>query len=163
MVIALGAATAFPDEVKASAEYPEFYSGDTTAGIDFVQSIKVLAPRYCSNVKGDITVVFEAKSMTRAVAKCWRQPDAGDGWGRDAVLFDGELGADGHGEFVFLADSFPNGPLTVDVALLYDKFTKSFDLFGQKAFEHGLAYGGAPEGVGLIVTLPELGQAVVVV
>ena len=65
------ACSAFADEVKVSEEYPEFYNGDTTKGIDFVQSIKVLAPRYCSNVKGDVTVVFEAKGMTRVLARCW--------------------------------------------------------------------------------------------
>ena len=74
-VAALFAALAFTsaraDNVKASEEYPEFYNGDTTKGIDFVQSIKVLAPRYCSNVKGDVTVVFEAKGMTRVLARCW--------------------------------------------------------------------------------------------
>ena len=87
---ALGAAAAFADAVKASAEYPEFYNGDTTKGIEFVQAIKVLAPRYCSNMKGNVTVVFEAKGMTRAVAKCWRQPKSGDGWGEDAVLFESD-------------------------------------------------------------------------
>ncbi len=70
-------------EVKASAEYPEFYNGDSTKGIDFVQSIRVLAPRYCSNVKGDVTVVFEAKGMTRVLARCWKH---GGAWGSDAVL-----------------------------------------------------------------------------
>jgi len=97
-------------DIRASDEYPDFYNGDSTKGIDFVQSIKVLAPRYCSNVKGDVTVVFEAKSMTRVLARCWKQ---GGKWGSDAVVGDVKLGADGRGEFVFHADSFPNGPLTI--------------------------------------------------
>ena len=84
---ALGAAAAFADAVKASAEYPEFYNGDTTKGIEFVQAIKVLAPRYCSNVKGNVTVVFEAKGMARAVAKCRRQPKSDDGWGEAPHAF----------------------------------------------------------------------------
>ena len=104
------ACSAFADDVKASAEYPEFYNGDSTKGIDFVQSIKVLAPRYCSNVKGDVTVVFEAKGMTRVLARCWR---AGGEWGEDAVLADLPLGADARGEFVFHADEFPAGPTTI--------------------------------------------------
>ena len=112
---AIGASVASADDVKANDEYPEFYSGDSAKGIDFVQSIKVLAPRYCSNVKGNVTVVFEAKGMTRAIAKCWRQPESGDGWGEDALLFDGELGADARGEFVLRADAFPNGPLTIRI------------------------------------------------
>ena len=104
------ACSVLADEVKASAEYPEFYNGDSTKGIDFVQSIKVLAPRYCSNVKGDVTVVFEAKGMTRVLARCWR---AGGEWGEDAVLADLPLGADARGEFVFHADEFPAGPTTI--------------------------------------------------
>ena len=104
------ACSAFADDVKASAEYPEFYNGDSTKGIDFVQSIKVLAPRYCSNVKGDVTVVFEAKGMTRVLARCWR---AGGEWGEDAILADLPLGADARGEFVFHADEFPAGPTTI--------------------------------------------------
>ena len=104
------ACSAFADDVKASAEYPEFYNGDSTKGIDFVQSIKVLAPRYCSNVKGDVTVVFEAKGMTRVLARCWR---ASGEWGEDAVLADLPLGADARGEFVFHADEFPAGPTTI--------------------------------------------------
>lgn len=106
----IGASVASGEDVKASDEYPEFYSGDSTKGIDFVQSIKVLAPRYCSNVKGDVTVVFEAKGMTRVLARCWR---AGGEWGEDAVLADLPLGADARGEFVFHADEFPAGPTTI--------------------------------------------------
>ena len=103
-------AAAFGDAVRASSEYPEFYNGDSAKGIDFVQSIKVLAPRHCSNVKGDVTVVFEAKGMTRVLARCWRH---GGEWGSDSVLADIRLGADGRGEFVFHADSFPAGPATI--------------------------------------------------
>ena len=66
------ASSAFADAVKASEEYPEFFNGDSTKGIDFVQSIKVLTPRYCSNVKGSFKVVFEAKGMTQALARCWK-------------------------------------------------------------------------------------------
>ena len=79
VALALASAVYARDAVKASAEYPEFYNGDSSRGIDFVQSIKVLAPRYCSNVKGDVTVAFEAKGMTRVLARCW---SGGGGVGR---------------------------------------------------------------------------------
>ena len=69
LAFAIAGAALAQDSVKANEEYLEFYNGDTTKGIDFVQSIKVLAPRYCSNVKGDVTVVFEAKGMTRVLAR----------------------------------------------------------------------------------------------
>ena len=112
---AVAALAASADGGRASAEYPEFYNGDSTTGIDFVQSIKVLTPRHCSDVKGCVKVVFEAREMTRAVARCWRQPGSGGGWGEDAVLFNGALGADGRGEFTFPADSFPSGPTTIRI------------------------------------------------
>ena len=105
------AASAFAQNaVKANSEYPEFYYGDSAKGIDFVQSIKVLAPRQCSNVKGDVTVVFEAKGMTRVLVRCWK---GGGEWGADAVLADLKLGEDARGEFVFHADRFPAGPTTI--------------------------------------------------
>jgi hypothetical protein len=120
--VALGlAATPFasPAEstVKASEEYPDFYSGNATKGIDFVQSIAVLAPAYCSNVKGDVTVVFKAPRMTLAKAFCWQQPtkDNPSEWGHDALLADLTLGADATGSFILHADEFPNGPLTIRI------------------------------------------------
>lgn len=110
LVLAISCAAFARDAVKASAEYPEFYNGDTTKGIDFVQSIKVLSPRYCSNVKGDVTVVFEAKGMTRVLARCW----SGEGkWGKDTVLADMKLDSRSRGEFVFHADRYPSGPTTI--------------------------------------------------
>ena len=115
---AFSSPSASAQEIKASDEYPEFYNGDSTKGIDFVQSIKVLTPRYCSNVKGDTTVVFEAKGMVRAIARCWKQ---GGEWGEDAVLADVALGDDARGEFVFHADDFPNGPLTIRIQAIDGK------------------------------------------
>ena len=102
---------------KASDEYPEFYSGNDAAGIDFVQAIKVEAPAYGASVKGQVRVVFSAKGMTRAVARCWRQAKAGDGdaWGRDVTLAELPLGENARGEFVFPADKFPNGPNTIRI------------------------------------------------
>ena len=110
LAFAISGAALAQDSVRANEEYPEFYNGDTTKGIDFVQSIKVLAPRYCSNVKGDVTVVFEAKGMTRVLARCW----SGEGeWGADTVLADVKLDTRARGEFVFHADRYPAGPTTI--------------------------------------------------
>ena len=126
MVVGLAAAPLLAPAdatVKASEEYPDFYAGDTTKGIDFVQSIQVLAPAYCSNVKGDVTVVFKAPGMTQAKAFCWRQPtpERPGEWGHDAQLADVALGADATGSFVFPADTFPNGPTTIRIQAKDDK------------------------------------------
>lgn len=92
---ALLASSAALAQGAASAEYPEFYDGNSSAGIDFVQSVRVLAPRPCSNVKGDVTVVFEAKGMTRALARCWRQDGGKVDWVR---VYCGKPVPEGFGE-----------------------------------------------------------------
>ncbi len=65
-------------QIRASEEYPDFYAGDTTKGIDFVQSIEVLAPAYCSNIKGDVTVVF--KNVTGSDIAVTMKWGSGKGW-----------------------------------------------------------------------------------
>ena len=120
---ALTAVLAFA-EVKVSEEYPEFNNGDPAKGSEFVQSIKVLSPRYCSNVKGDVTVVFEAKGMTRVLARCWQQQ--GGEWGKDAVLADIRLDKSARGEFVFHADRFPHGPLNSRLEAVDGKGLKDY-------------------------------------
>ncbi|MBP5321931.1 MAG: hypothetical protein J6334_13220 [Kiritimatiellae bacterium] len=102
---------------RKSAEYPEFYSGDSTKGITFVQAIRVLTPTYCSYVKGNVTVVFSAKGMDRIQAACWSQPDDAhpDPWGHDVILARVEPDARGEGEFLFPADRFPHGPVTIRI------------------------------------------------
>ncbi|MGA2499526.1 MAG: glycoside hydrolase family 16 protein [Tepidisphaeraceae bacterium] len=103
----------------ANSEYPDFYTGQSSPkGIDFVQSIAVSAPAYCSEVKGDVTVVFKAPGMANAKALCWQQPtpDKPDKWGHDVeVAPDIKLDADGNSGFVFHADQFPNGPITIRI------------------------------------------------
>ena len=106
-----------PAPVDRAAEYPEFYSGDSTKGITFVQAIRFLTPTPCSYVKGNVTVVFSAKGMDRVQASCWSQPDADhpDPWGHDVTLARIEPDENGEGEFLFPADRFPNGPVTLRI------------------------------------------------
>ena len=97
-----------------------FYNGgaDGTKGIDFVQTIAVTTPDYCSDIKGDVTVTFKAPGMFGARALCWQQPtaDKPSPWGHDAeVAPDIKLDAAGNGSFVFHADQFPNGPVTIRI------------------------------------------------
>lgn len=115
--LAAGLAAVTSASAAAAGAPPGFYDGRTTEGIEFVQPISVLAPAGCSNVKGDVTVVFKAPGMTRARASCWRQPTGEDPgkWGHDALLADLELGPDAAGSFIFPADRFPNGPATVRI------------------------------------------------
>ena len=85
---------------------------------DFVQAISVSAPAYGSDIQGNVTVTFKAPGMTQAKALCWQQPtkDKPSPWGHDAeVAPDFKLDANGNGSFVFHADQFPNGPVTLRI------------------------------------------------
>ena len=112
---------ATPAPKPVNQEYPDFYTGEhgaSSKGIDFVQSIAVSSPAYCSDIKGDVTVTFKAPGMTGVKALCWQQPTTNkpNPWGHDAVLAP-EMPLDnaGNGSFVFHADQFPNGPNTIRI------------------------------------------------
>ena len=115
-LVLMVAATAAGDD---RTEYPDFYSGRNTGtdkGIIWVQSIAVSNPAYGASVKGDVSVSFRAPGMTKVRATCWQQPSPGspDPWGHAADLAPGlALDPAGHGTFVFHADQFPRGPVTV--------------------------------------------------
>ena len=139
-----------------SDEYPDFYDGTSTKGISFVQSIRVLAPAIGSNVKGNVTVVYEAPGMSRVVARCWRAAQAGDGdgWGRDVVLAEQTLGKDARGEFVFPADKFPHGPTTIrlqaqDKSGRQDLFELQLYNLGGVVWQEGLPKADPPAAKGL--------------
>ena len=115
------AVTPAPKPANPEPEYADFYTGKagtSSKGITWLPTISVSAPAYCSNVKGDVTVKFTASWMTKAKALCWQQPTKHDpsAWGHDAVVApDIKLDADGNGTFVFPADKFPNGPITLRI------------------------------------------------
>ncbi|NLB68319.1 MAG: hypothetical protein GX804_01340 [Lentisphaerae bacterium] len=126
MLLTLGVMMTLETKADISEEYPDFYTGaegTNTKGINFVQSITVLAPEYCSSVMGDFTVVFKAPGMKYIKAFCWRQPtDKNPGkWGHDAVLADMELKEGEMGKFVVKGDEFPNGPMTIRIHAKDDK------------------------------------------
>ena len=98
--------------------YLEFNNGQDRGGAEWVQAITVSEPAPRSEVRGDVTVKFQAPGMAAAKALCWRQADDGKpGWGSDENLTpDGiALDAEGHGSFVFPAGNFPNGPVNVRI------------------------------------------------
>jgi hypothetical protein len=75
--------------------------------------VSVVSPEYCSDVKGDTTVTLVAPGFKRLTAKCWKQ---GEGPGSDPTLATVSLDAQGKGSFVFPADQYPHGPVTVRIS-----------------------------------------------
>ncbi|HOK04252.1 MAG TPA: family 16 glycosylhydrolase [Victivallales bacterium] len=74
--------------------------------------IKVEEPSYCSEIKGDtqIKISVPGYSGLNVVAKCWQQ---GPGQGKDSIVANVSLDNDGKGSFIFPADKYPHGPITL--------------------------------------------------
>ena len=122
-------AAAVPAGVFEQAdEYGGFNPGRPAApGTEWVQAIVIRRPELRSEVKGDVRVEFRAAGMTAGRVLCWRQPtpERPAPWGHDAKLApDLKLDADGNGSFVFPADDFPNGPVTVRILVRNDQTKK---------------------------------------
>jgi hypothetical protein len=64
-------------------------------------------------VKGDTTVRLAAPGFRSVTVKCWKQ---GSGFGSDFTVATVPLDAQGGGGFVFPADQFPHGPITVRIS-----------------------------------------------
>ena len=74
--------------------------------------IYVTSPRYCSAIKGNTTIDVAARGFKQVTAKCWQQ---GPGFGHNSTVATVKL-THGHGSFVFPADKYPNGPVTVFIS-----------------------------------------------
>lgn len=113
-----GALSSAAETVAKSDEYSDFNPGRTIIGSEWIQAITIKSPQLRSEVKGDVKVEFEAPGMTVARALAWRQPTAEnpDPAGHDTVVSpEIKLDEKGAGSFVFPADSYPNGPITVRI------------------------------------------------
>jgi len=74
--------------------------------------ISVTSPEYCSEAKGDTAVTVSAPGLKSLTVKCRKQSDAG---GADAIVSTVTLDDEGNGKFVFPADDFPHGPVTLGI------------------------------------------------
>ena len=75
--------------------------------------VSIVSPAYCSEVKGGTTVTVAAPGFESVLVKSWKP---GDGFGSDSVVATADLDADGKGSFLFPADSYPHGPITVRIS-----------------------------------------------
>jgi len=74
--------------------------------------IAVIAPGYCSDVQGNTAVSLAAPGFQNVTVKCWKQRGL---MGADSIVATPALDARGNGSFVFPADQYPHGPLTVRI------------------------------------------------
>lgn len=86
---------------------------DRSAAETLGSQISVVSPAYCSDVRGDTRIVLSAPGFKSVVARCWKQ---GAGSGSDSEVAAVTLDARGGGAFVFPADRYPHGPLTVRIS-----------------------------------------------
>ncbi|MHB1038244.1 MAG: glycoside hydrolase family 16 protein [Pirellulales bacterium] len=75
--------------------------------------VSVVSPAYCSDVKGDTPVAILAPGFKSVTVKCWKQ---GEGFGTDSTIGTVALDAKGKGTFVFPAEAYPHGPVTVRIS-----------------------------------------------
>jgi hypothetical protein len=77
------------------------------------KQVNVVSPDYCSGVKGDTPVKLAARGFKSVIVKCWKQ---GEGFGSDSMLATVTLDEKGNGSFIFPADQYPHGPITVRIS-----------------------------------------------
>lgn len=119
--------------------------------------ISVVAPEYCATVKGDTKIEFRAPGIATVVATCWMAAPGGFGSDSQITPEPIKLESDGVGSFVFPADKYPHGPITVRIigslksAKVVDKSGKSEDVakVADNCYLQLFNDGGIPEGSGL--------------
>lgn len=75
--------------------------------------ISVISPGYGDEVSGKTEVRLSAPGFSNVSVKCWQQ---GEGGGSDSIVATVSLDAEGAGSFVFPADSYPRGPVTLRIS-----------------------------------------------
>lgn len=93
------------DSVSVDSEQP----ADVTLG----SRISVVSPPYCSDIKGTTRIQLSAPGFKTVTAKCWKQ---GKGFGEDSTVATVSLDSNGVGSFLFPANKYPHGPITVRIS-----------------------------------------------
>lgn len=86
---------------------------EATVGETLGGTISVTSPAYCADIKGDTRVNVSAPGFARLTARSWKQ---GGRFGSSAPIATIKLDDKGNGSFVFPADQFPHGPVTVTIS-----------------------------------------------
>ena len=74
--------------------------------------VSVVTPAYGADVKGDTRITLAAPDFKRVTVTSWKP---GGAFGSNSMVTTLNLDAKGNGSFVFPADAFPHGPITVTI------------------------------------------------
>ena len=86
---------------------------ETSAAATLHSEIGVTSPAYGADVKGSTRVELTAPGFEKVTVSCWKQ---GPGFGTNTTIAEVTPNSAGHGSFVFPANDFPHGPLTVTLS-----------------------------------------------
>ncbi len=118
--------------------------------------IAVLAPEYCSDVRGDTPVTLAAPGFKSVTVKCWKQ---GGRFGADSTVAMVALDAKGNGKFVFPANAYPHGPITVRISgqngALKDNCYLQLYNKGGVSWNEGMPKDPPPAAQGMTVVLAD--------
>lgn len=106
------------DKAKLPVESDLYYDAITvdserSAAETLGAQVSVVSPGYCSDIKGNTRVTLAAPGFQTATVRCWKQ---GPGFGADSTVATVSLDAQGNGSFVFPADRYPHGPVTLTIS-----------------------------------------------
>lgn len=101
------------EQEKLAAVESDLYFDSLSVDQSRPGQIAVISPEYCSDIKGDTAIALLAPGFATVSVKCWKQ---GPGFGSDSTVASVTLDANGSGSFVFPADAYPHGPLTVRIS-----------------------------------------------
>jgi hypothetical protein len=118
--------------------------------------VAVVSPEYCSEVKGDTTVTLAAPGFKNVNVKCWKQ---GGGFGADSTVATVALDAKGNGSFLFAADQYPHGPVTVRISgengTVKDNCYLQLYNQGGVPWNEGLPKGPPPAAKGMVLVFAD--------
>jgi hypothetical protein len=112
--------------------------------------VAVTAPAYGASIQGETRVEIRAPGLASATVQCWKQ---GPGFGVDSTVAEVALDGSGRGSFVFPADSYPRGPITVRISgrngAVRDNCYLQLYNRGGVSWREGIPKGPPPAAIGL--------------
>jgi len=85
---------------------------EKSADETLARQVSVVSPDYGSDSSGDTRVTLAAPGFKSVTVRCWKH---GGVFGRDSTVATVALDASGNGSFIFPADQYPHGPVTLRI------------------------------------------------